>query len=139
MTAHAAQRPLRPVAATAAAVPDTRWAVAPTRPRVKLPHTHAHASAPHLLEAALEGRVLLDVLAVLGQGGGADASELAASQQRLRGWRGEGETREKGSKGGEGQGVTVCSGRKLAQGPERLKVGAGRGSTAREAGLLVQY
>ena len=35
------------------------------------------------LEAALEGGVLLDVLAVLGEGGGADAAQLAARQRRL--------------------------------------------------------
>ena len=37
----------------------------------------------HLLEAALEGGVLLDVLAVLVEGGGADHAQLAAGQQRL--------------------------------------------------------
>ena len=35
------------------------------------------------LEPALEGGVLLDVLAVLVEGGGADAAELAAGQGRL--------------------------------------------------------
>src|SRR6185503_14689932 len=35
------------------------------------------------LEAALEGGVLLDVLAVLVQGGGADAAELASSEGGL--------------------------------------------------------
>ena len=34
----------------------------------------------HLLEAALEGGVLLDVLAVLVEGGGADHAQLAAGQ-----------------------------------------------------------
>ena len=38
----------------------------------------------HLLEAALEGGVLLDVLAVLVERGGADQAQLAASQQRLQ-------------------------------------------------------
>jgi hypothetical protein len=37
----------------------------------------------HRLEAALQGRVLFDVLAVLVQGGGADAVQLAAGQHRL--------------------------------------------------------
>ena len=37
----------------------------------------------HLLEAALQRGVLLDVLAVLVQGGGADAAQLAAGQHRL--------------------------------------------------------
>src|SRR5690606_3536695 len=37
----------------------------------------------HLLEAALEGGVLLDVLAVLVESGGADAVQLAAGQGRL--------------------------------------------------------
>ena len=37
----------------------------------------------HRLEAALEGRVLLDVLAVLVQGGRADAVQLAAGQHGL--------------------------------------------------------
>ena len=37
----------------------------------------------HRLEAALERGVLLDVLAVLGQGGGADRPQLAARERRL--------------------------------------------------------
>ena len=37
----------------------------------------------HRLEAALEGGVLLDVLAVLVERGGADAAQLAAGQRRL--------------------------------------------------------
>ena len=37
----------------------------------------------HRLESALEGRVALDVLAVLVEGGGADALQLAAGQWRL--------------------------------------------------------
>ena len=37
----------------------------------------------HRLEAALQGRVLLDVLAVLVQRGGADAVQLAAGQRGL--------------------------------------------------------
>ena len=37
----------------------------------------------HLLEAALEGGVLLDVLAVLVEGGGADHAQLPAGEQRL--------------------------------------------------------
>ena len=37
----------------------------------------------HLLEAALEGGVLLDVLAVLVERGGADHAQLAAGEQRL--------------------------------------------------------
>ena len=37
----------------------------------------------HLLEAALQGGVLLDVLAVLVEGGGADHAQLAAGQHRL--------------------------------------------------------
>ena len=36
------------------------------------------------LEAALEGGILLDVFAVLVQGGGADAAQLAAGQGRLQ-------------------------------------------------------
>ena len=36
------------------------------------------------LEAALQGGVLLDVLAVLVQGGGADGLQLAARQRRLQ-------------------------------------------------------
>lgn len=39
--------------------------------------------ALHLLEAALKGRVLLDVLAVLIKGGRANAAQLAAAQHRL--------------------------------------------------------
>ena len=38
----------------------------------------------HLLEAALKGRVLLNVLAVLIQGGGADAPQLATTQHGLQ-------------------------------------------------------
>ena len=37
----------------------------------------------HLLEAPLQGGVLLDVLAVLVEGGGADAVQLAAGEHRL--------------------------------------------------------
>ena len=37
----------------------------------------------HLLEAALEGGVLLDVLAVLVERGGADHAQLAAGEHRL--------------------------------------------------------
>ena len=37
----------------------------------------------HLLEAAFEGGVLLDVLAVLVEGGGADHAELATGQHGL--------------------------------------------------------
>ena len=37
----------------------------------------------HLLEAALQRRVLLDVLAVLVERGGADHAQLAAGQHRL--------------------------------------------------------
>jgi hypothetical protein len=37
----------------------------------------------HLLEAALQGRVLLDALAVLVEGRGADAAQLAAREGRL--------------------------------------------------------
>ena len=39
---------------------------------------------PHGLEATLERRVLLDVLAVLVEGGGADGLQLAAGQHRLQ-------------------------------------------------------
>jgi hypothetical protein len=42
----------------------------------------------HRLEAALEGRVALDVLAVLVERGGADALELAARERRLEDVRG---------------------------------------------------
>ena len=42
----------------------------------------------HLLEAAREGRVLLDVLAVLVERGGADALDFAAGQGRLEHVRG---------------------------------------------------
>ena len=38
----------------------------------------------HLLEAPLQGRVLFDVFAVLIQGGGADAMQIAARQRRLK-------------------------------------------------------
>ena len=38
----------------------------------------------HLLEAALEGGVLLDVLPVLVEGRRADAAQLAAAQHRLQ-------------------------------------------------------
>mmetsp|Transcript_6214 Transcript_6214/g.25125 ORF Transcript_6214/g.25125 Transcript_6214/m.25125 type:complete len:674 (-) Transcript_6214:1823-3844(-) len=44
---------------------------------------HAGLVDQHLLEAALERGVLLDVFAVLVQGGGADAVQLAAGQGRL--------------------------------------------------------
>ena len=37
----------------------------------------------HLLEAALQGRILFDVLAVLIKGGGADAAQFAPGQHRL--------------------------------------------------------
>ena len=37
----------------------------------------------HRLEAPLEGRVLLDVLLVLVERGGADAAQLAAGERRL--------------------------------------------------------
>eukprot|EP00162_Nutomonas_longa_P014438 comp21969_c1_seq1/m.50248 comp21969_c1_seq1/g.50248 ORF comp21969_c1_seq1/g.50248 comp21969_c1_seq1/m.50248 type:complete len:357 (+) comp21969_c1_seq1:723-1793(+) len=37
----------------------------------------------HLLEAALECRVLFDILAVLGEGGGTNAAQLAARKHRL--------------------------------------------------------
>ena len=37
----------------------------------------------HLLEAALQGRILLDVLAVLIEGGGANAAQFAPGQHRL--------------------------------------------------------
>jgi len=44
---------------------------------------HAGLAHQHLLEAALQRGVLLDVLAVFIQGGGADAAQLAARQRRL--------------------------------------------------------
>ena len=44
---------------------------------------HAGLADEHLLEAALEGGVLLDVLAVLVEGRGADHAQLAAGEQRL--------------------------------------------------------
>ncbi len=44
---------------------------------------HGRLVDHHRLEASLEGGVLLDVLAVLVQGGGPDALELAARQRRL--------------------------------------------------------
>ena len=55
----------------------------------------------HLLEAALQGRVLLNVLPVLVQGGGADAAQLAAPKHGLqqvacRAARGESDLLQKG-------------------------------------------
>ncbi len=44
---------------------------------------HRRLADVHLLEAALERRVLLDVLAVLVERGGADHAQLAAGQHRL--------------------------------------------------------
>ena len=44
---------------------------------------HAGLADQHLLEPALQRRILLDVLAVLVQGGGADHPQLAAGQHRL--------------------------------------------------------
>ena len=44
---------------------------------------HRRFADEHGLEAALEGRVFLDVLAVLGQRRGADAVQLTACQRRL--------------------------------------------------------
>jgi hypothetical protein len=44
---------------------------------------HGGLADVHLLEAALERRVLLDVLAVLVERGGADHAQLAAGQHRL--------------------------------------------------------
>ena len=44
---------------------------------------HGRLLDQHGLEAALEGRVLLDVLAVLVEGGGADHAQLASGQHRL--------------------------------------------------------
>jgi hypothetical protein len=44
---------------------------------------HAGLADVHLLEAALEGRVLLDVLSILVEGGGADHAQLTARQHRL--------------------------------------------------------
>ena len=49
-----------------------------------------HVGLAHVdgLEAALEGRVLLDVLLVLVQGGGAHAAQLAAGERGLQHVRG---------------------------------------------------
>ena len=44
----------------------------------------ARLAHEHLLEAPLEGGVLLDVLAVLVEGGGADEAQLPTSEQRLQ-------------------------------------------------------
>ena len=44
---------------------------------------HAGLADEHLLEATLEGGVLLDVLAVLVEGRGADHAQLAAGEERL--------------------------------------------------------
>ena len=49
---------------------------------------HGGLGDQHRLEAALQRRILLDVLAVLVEGGGADGAQLAARQRRLEHVRG---------------------------------------------------